>query len=100
MTRIMVMETLSLAEVKARFSAVVDAVHDTHDRVTITRNGKPAAVLIAPEDLAALEETLELLSDPAAMKRIRKAEGELARGDVVTQDELLDALPKARGGRC
>lgn len=98
-TRILVMETLPLAEVKARFSAVVDSVHDTHERVTITRNGKPAAVLIAPEDLAVLEETLEVLSSPTTMKRLREAEEDIARGDVLTQDELLETLSKARGGR-
>ena len=51
----------------------MDQVEDTHNRVLITRNGKPAAVLMSPEDLESLEETLEILSDPAVMKRIRKA---------------------------
>lgn len=95
----MVMDTLSLADVKARLSAVVDAVQGTHERVTITRNGKPAAVLISPDDLASLEETLEILSDPATLARLRKAHTEVARGQVLTLDELLDSLPKNRGGR-
>lgn len=50
------MSTLPLAEVKARLSAVVDAVEGAHERVTITRNGRPPSVLISPDDLAALEE--------------------------------------------
>lgn len=93
------METFSLADVKARLSAVVDAVQGTHERVTITRNGKPAAVLISPDDLASLEETLEILSDPATPVRLRNAQAEVARGEVLTLDELLDSLPKSRGGR-
>lgn len=40
----------------------------THDRIIVTRNGCPAAVLISPEELESLEDTLELLSDPDAMR--------------------------------
>lgn len=84
---------------KARLSAVVDAVQGTHERVTITRNGKPAAVLISPDDLASLEETLEILSDHATVARLREARVEVERGEVLSRDELLDSLPKSRGGR-
>lgn len=52
------MKTTSLAEVRTQLSRFVDEVVKTHERVTITRNGKPAAVLISAEDLEALEETL------------------------------------------
>ena len=59
LTRILVMsETMSLAAVKARFSELVDRVQRQQDRVVVTRNGKPAAVLISAEDLESLEETL------------------------------------------
>jgi prevent-host-death family protein len=95
------METLPLATVKAQLSSLVDQVEDTHDRVFITRNGKPAAVLISPEDLASLEATLELLSDPAAIKRIEKAQREVARGEVVGEEQLrqLIAARAARASR-
>ena len=92
MTRILVMETLPLATVKAQLSSLVDQVEDTHDRVLITRNGKPAAVLISPEELESLEETLEILSNPAAMKRIRKAQQEVERGDVLDEKQLRDLV--------
>ena len=52
------MKTTTLADARSQFSKYVDDVVTTHERVTITRNGKPAAVLISAEDLAALEETL------------------------------------------
>jgi PHD/YefM family antitoxin component YafN of YafNO toxin-antitoxin module len=45
-------------------------------------------VLLSPEDLDALEDTVELLSDPAALDEIRHAREELARGESVTADEL------------
>jgi prevent-host-death family protein len=95
MTRIMVMETLPLATVKAQLSTLVDQVEDTHDRVLITRNGKPAAVLMSPEDLESLEETLELLSDAAAMKRIRKAQQEVKRGATLDAEQLRDLVTRS-----
>lgn len=91
-TIIVVMEALPLATVKAQLSSLVDQVEDTHDRVLITRNGKAAAVLISPEDLESLEATLEILSDPAAMKRIRKAQQDVRRGDVVGEQQLRELV--------
>ena len=81
-------ETLSLAAVKARLSELVDRVVGQHDRVTITRNGRPAAVLVSPEDLDELEETLAILSDPKLMERIRQGRKEARRGDTVLLDDL------------
>ena len=49
----------------------------------LTRNGHAAAVLISPEDLAQLEETIDVLSDPVALADIREADEAYARGDVV-----------------
>lgn len=90
MTRIMVMSevTLPLAEIKKRLSEIVDGVEQRHDRVLLTRNGRPAAVIMSPDDLEALEETLEILSDPKAMREIRLAERAVEKGNVVTGDEL------------
>jgi antitoxin YefM len=81
-------ETLPLAEVKAKLSEMVDRVEQTHDRITVTRNGRPAAVLISPDELASLEDTLELLSDPDAMEQLREADAAVAAGDFATGDEL------------
>lgn len=92
MTIILVMDTIPLADAKARLSAVLDEVRDTHERVVITRNGRPEAVLIALTDLQALEETLDLLSTPGAIEQIRQAESDLAAGEGVDADELRRLL--------
>ncbi len=81
-------ETLPLAFVKAHLSALVDRVEGEHDRVVVTRNGRPAAVLISPDDLESLEETLAILSDPELVRRIRKGEAAIGAGDAVTLEEL------------
>jgi antitoxin YefM len=80
--------TLPLAEIKKRLSEVVDGVEDRHDRVVLTRNGRPAAVILSPDDLESLEETLEILSNPQAMREIRKAETEIDRGRALSAEEL------------
>lgn len=88
-TRILVMsETLPLAEVKAKFSEMIDRVEHTHDRIVVTRNGRPAAVMVSPDELAALEDTLDLLSDPAAMRELAEAQQAHRDGDFMTGDEL------------
>jgi prevent-host-death family protein len=90
MTRILVMSdlTLPLAEIKKRLSEVVDGVEERHDRVVLTRNGRPAAVILSPDDLEALEESLEILSNPKAMREIRAAESEIEQDRSLTADEL------------
>jgi antitoxin YefM len=92
-TAIVVMTmTIPLADAKARLSAVLDEVRDTHDRVIITRNGRPEAVIISVSDLEALEDTLDLLSTPGALNEIRAAEDEIARGEATGADELRQLM--------
>jgi prevent-host-death family protein len=81
-------KTLPLSEVKAKLSEVVDEVVTTQERVTVTRNGRPVAVLLSTDDLEAIEETLAILSDPAAMREIEQGRAAIARGDVATKDEI------------
>lgn len=52
----------------------------THERITITRHGRREAVIISTEDLEALEETLELLSHPDAVREIAEARAAADRG--------------------
>jgi len=90
-------ETLPLSSVKTHLSEIIDRVEGEHDRVVVTRNGKPAAVLISHEDLEGLEETLEIMSDPALMAQIRESEQALADGDPgTTPAELRAALAHRR----
>jgi len=81
-------ETLPLAEIKAHLSEIVDRVEREHERVVLTRNGRPAAVIMSPADFEALEDTLDLLSDPEAMAAIAAAREDLRNGRSVSIDEL------------
>lgn len=85
--------TRPLREVRDHLSEVVDRVEHHHDRVVVTRNGHAAAVILSPDDLAELEETIEVLSDNAALADIREADDAYARGDVVRG---VDAVRRLR----
>jgi len=80
--------TLPLAVVKAHLSEIVDRVSTDHERVILTRNGRPAAILMSPEDLEALEETLDVLSDPDALRDIATALADVEEGRYVGEEEL------------
>ena len=94
----MTMSTLmSLAEAKAHLSEVVSRVSGQHERVTVTVHGTPSAVLLAPEDLESLEETLAILSDPETMRRMAVSESELVAGEGESETDLAAAMEKRRG---
>lgn len=85
-----------MAEVKAHLSELVSRVSGHHERVTVTVHGRPSAVLVAVDDLEALEETIAVLTDPQAMAALAAAEGEIVRGDVVSEEELAAAMARRR----
>jgi antitoxin YefM len=80
--------TLPLAEIKKRLSEIVDRVSTRHERVVLTRNGRPEAVILSPDDLESLEETLEILSQPRALEEIRRSRADIDRGEFLTAEQL------------
>ena len=81
-----------LRTVRDHLSEFVDRVEREHERIVLTRNGHAAAVLISPEDLAQLEETIDVLSDPQALADIREADQAYAHGDVIRGVEAVRRL--------
>jgi antitoxin YefM len=90
------MTTLPLSEVKARLSEIADDVDRTHERVHVTRNGREYVVLLSAEDLESLEATIELLSDAAAMERLKEADAAVAAGDVTDAQEMARLMAERR----
>lgn len=93
----MVMSTQSLAAVKAHFSQIIEDVAGTHERVTITKNGSPVAVILAVADYESLMETLEILSDPTAVAEIRDAQARMDKGEAFGEDDIRATLATRRG---
>lgn len=86
------MKTLSLSEAKMKLSELVDKVQGMDEEVVITRNGKPAAVLISPGELESMRETLEIKADRDLMKEIKAGLKALrGRNRLYTLEDLLDS---------
>ena len=92
MATIVAMTAMPIREVRDHLSEVVDRVESHHERVIITRNGRDAAVILSPEDLASMEETLSILSDPDTMRAIREGEAAYTSGDVVRGADAIRRL--------
>lgn len=82
------MTTLPLGEARNHLSEVVDGIDRTHDRLTIARHGRPVAVVLSPEDLASMEETLAILAVPGAVGAVRGGSRELDTGQVEDWESL------------
>jgi len=85
------MKTLSLSEVKMKLSSLVEAVQSTDEEIVITKNGKPAAVLVSPDEFDSWRETNAVRSDSALMDEIRSGLKELGekKARLYTLEELF-----------
>ena len=73
------MKVLPLSEVKTRLSALLDSVERRDEPLTITRNGKPVAIIVSKEEYDSWQETVEILRDPQFIREIRDGVRRLAR---------------------
>jgi prevent-host-death family protein len=65
------MKTLPLSEVKSKLSELVDVVERRDEEVTISRNGKPVAIIVSKDECEGWRETTAITRNPAFMKEIR-----------------------------
>jgi prevent-host-death family protein len=65
--------TLPISEVKARLPELVTGVAEREEEIVVTRNGRPAAMLVNYEEYRRQRDTLDILSDPDMMKQIRQS---------------------------
>ncbi len=85
------MKTLSLSEAKMKLSALLDSIGVTDEEVVITKNGRPAAILVSPDEFESWRETLAVLSDNELMDEIKKGLDALKKkkASLYTLDELF-----------
>jgi prevent-host-death family protein len=85
-----VSETVPFSDAKSHLSELADRVEHDHDRILVTRNGRPSFVLVSPDDLESLEETLDIMRDPDLVASIERSRAEAARGERVRLRDHLD----------
>jgi antitoxin YefM len=82
------MQTLPISQVKSHLSELVDAASATHEQITITKNGSPAAMIVGIDEWESLQETLYWLSQPRAAESVVAARAELADGEGLSEDQI------------
>src|SRR5262245_14345455 len=84
------MKTLPLAEAKAKLSRLVDRLADTDEEILITRNGRPAAILLSPGEYESWKETVAVRTDRDLAAEIRRGLRDInRRTSIYTHEELL-----------
>ena len=73
-------KTMPISEVKTHLPELVSGVAEREEEIVVTRNGKPAAVLVNYEEYERLKDTLDVLSDPFLMKQIAQSKTFYAKG--------------------
>lgn len=86
--------TIPLKALRPGLPKVANAVASRFDRYIVTKRGQPVMVLVNPEDFEGLLETIEILSDRSALKRIRKARKEAKERKVVSLEALQRRLER------
>jgi antitoxin YefM len=74
-------DTVPFSEAKAHLSELAERVEREHDRILVTRNGRPSFVLMSPDDLDSLEETLDILRDSELATSIARSRAEARQGE-------------------
>jgi len=73
-------KTMPISEVKTRLPELVTGVEEREEEIVVTRNGKPAAVLVNYDEYERLKDTLDVLSDPALMKQVAESKSYYGKG--------------------
>ena len=82
-------EAIPISEVKARLSALADRAEHQHERIVVTRHGRPSFVLVSPDDLESLEETLDILQDEELVASLRLSRQQAGEGKLIPLHEIV-----------
>jgi len=90
------MKTVPLTRAKSKLSGLVERVRKLDEEVVITKNGRPAAVLVSPEEFESWKETIAIRSDTAFMKKIRSGLAALKarKTKLYTLNEILGRVKR------
>ena len=73
-------QTISLKEARSKLSVLIDKADQMSQRFVVTKNGTPKAVIISAGEFESWVETLELMSNPKAVKALEQGLKEAKAG--------------------
>lgn len=92
-----VMITTSLSDLKAHLSEYAERAEREHERYTVTRNGRPAVVMVSADEWEEVQETIFWLSQPGQRERLAGAAADVAEGRVHGEDDARALLERMLG---
>jgi prevent-host-death family protein len=85
--------TLPISDVKAHLPELVAGVQNREEEIIVTRNGRPAAVLINFEEYERVRETLSILADSEFSRLVQKGRKDFAKGGKGAELESVFSVP-------
>ncbi|MEW5945650.1 MAG: type II toxin-antitoxin system Phd/YefM family antitoxin [bacterium] len=82
-------QIIPASKLRSRIMKIVRELEAAPERYIITRNGEAAAALISYEEYRSLLATMEVLSDPVLMRRIRQGKKDETEGRLYSFDEVF-----------
>jgi len=90
--KIAMVNTITLKELRPELPEVIKDIDSKLDRYIVTKRGKPVAIMMSPDDYEGLLETIEILSDKEAARRIKQAKQEIKEGKTLSLEELRQRI--------
>jgi prevent-host-death family protein len=87
-----VARTVPFTEARGKLTELIDELGLVHDHIVITRNGRPAAVMLSPREYEMLQETIEVLGDEETLEALEESERDVAAGRLYSLDEVKREL--------
>lgn len=91
------MQTVSITTAKARLNELVDDATRTHEHVTITKNGEPAAVMVSAQEWVSIQETLFWQAQPGIHQDVEEGRRAYAAGETWSQDQVRERFGVPKG---
>jgi len=76
---------MPISEVRGKLPELIEKIAQVGKHLIITRNGRPEAVMLSPEEL----ETLEIKADTKLLQSIVRAEEDIRKGDLYSHEDIF-----------
>ncbi len=89
MTEFLGTQSVGIDDLRQNVSKLLDSLRDDGAELVITRQGKPAAVILDIERYLEVQEALKEFSDPAYLASLLAAREEIRQGKGIPAEEVF-----------